>query len=44
MSDREKAQNIIDDLLWVMDRETYQRFLCTYDRLCKLNEVGRMEI
>jgi hypothetical protein len=44
MNDREKAQNVIDDLSWIMSRETYQHFLIVYDRLCKLNEVGRMEI
>ncbi|MDF2911121.1 MAG: hypothetical protein K0Q56_2002 [Sporolactobacillus laevolacticus] len=41
MSDREKAQNIIDDLCWIVDRETYKHFLWEHDRLCKMNEVGR---
>jgi hypothetical protein len=44
MNDREKTQEIIDDLSCVMDRKTYQHFLIEYDRLCKVNEVGRMEI
>ncbi|MCO7175530.1 hypothetical protein ACFP7A_00950 [Sporolactobacillus kofuensis] len=41
MTDAEKAQNLIDDLSWVMGLETYQRFLVHYDHLCRQNEVGR---
>lgn len=41
MTDQEKASDLIADLSWVMDHETYQRYLVRYDRLCKLNEVGR---
>ncbi|WP_255746718.1 hypothetical protein [Sporolactobacillus sp. STSJ-5] len=41
MTDREKAQDLIDDLSWIMDRLQYQEFLWNYDRLSKMNEVGR---
>jgi hypothetical protein len=41
MTDAEKAHDLIDDLSWMMNHETYRRYLAEYDRLCQLNEVGR---
>lgn len=42
MTDAERAHDLIADLSWIMDADTYRRYLAEYDRLLKLNdaEVG----
>lgn len=39
MNDK-RTQDLLDDLSWIMDADTYGRYLAEYDRLMKLNSVG----
>lgn len=39
MTDAEKTNNLITDLSWMLDRESYRHFLTEYRRLCSCNSA-----
>lgn len=42
MNNLKKMHDLLADLSWILDRETYQRFLWDYERLSKMNEAERV--